>query len=142
MPVCSWDWPTHLFDSEPGFFSSRKRACKSWYRAPNYLFLVGARAAGFLVRISCIFLWSRGGRRGIAQAITAPGNLNDLGLLQKAIENSGGRRHVTEQQSPLLDRPVGGHKRGAILVAAHHQLQEYLGTLGWEMLHAKIINTD
>src|SRR5205814_2823994 len=54
-------------------------------------------------------------RRSVAQAVTAPADLDDFGLLEEAIQNGFGRGHVAQQLPRLLEGSVRGEQRGAVL---------------------------
>ena len=41
----------------------------------------------------------------VAHAIALAGNVDDLGMMQEAIEDGAGRGHVTDQLAPVLQRP-------------------------------------
>ena len=47
-------------------------------------------------------------------------------MVQEAVEDGGGRRHVADELAPVLDRAVRGHQRRAVLVTAHDDLEKVL----------------
>ena len=105
--------------------------------------MVGAKNSSFLSGRQAAVVGVRSRALGsITQAITAACDLNNFGLLEKAIQDGRGRRHVTQQQSPFFDGPIRGHEGGAILVTADNDLQEALGAFGGKVLHAKIVDAE
>ncbi len=61
-------------------------------------------------------------------------------MVQKAVKDGTGRRHVTEQLAPVLDRTVAGDNGGAVFVAAHDHLQQIFAGVFGEFLEPHIIN--
>src|SRR5437899_968190 len=57
---------------------------------------------------------------------------NDFGMMKETVQDGGGSRHIAEQFSPLLDRPIGSHESGSVFVAAHDDLEKYFSGFGWQ----------
>ena len=60
--------------------------------------------------------------RGLSPAKRRP-------LVEQAIEDRGGSRHVTDQLAPVLDRTIAGHHRATHLITTHDDLEEKLTAL-------------
>ena len=50
------------------------------------------------------------GRCSILETIASAGDGDDLGVVEKAVEDGGGGGHVPEQLAPFFQGAVGGHK--------------------------------
>ena len=61
-------------------------------------------------------------------------------MVEQAIENGAGGRHIAQQFAPFFDRPVRGHHGGAVFVAAHDNLQEDFAAFRGKDLESHIIN--
>ncbi len=64
------------------------------------------------------------GASPIFDPVTPAGNVDDLRVMQEAIQDGGGGRNIADEFAPFLDGPVGGHHGGAFLVATHDDLEE------------------
>ena len=76
----------------------------------------------------------------VAKAIAWALHLDDLGVVEKAVQNGGGGRDIVQEFSPFLDRAVGSHEGGAVLVTAHNDLQKHLPGFGRQHLESHIID--
>ncbi len=61
------------------------------------------------------------------EAVGVSLDLDDDGVVEQAIEESGGDDVVTEDLAPLLEGAVGGEDHGAALVSGVDQLEEEVG---------------
>ena len=71
---------------------------------------------------------------GSVQAVGFSGELNDLGVVEKAVQDGCGSGDVVDELTPFFNGAVGGHEGGAVFVTAHDQLQEYFACFGWKSL--------
>ena len=56
-------------------------------------------------------------------------DLADIGVMQKPVEQRGGKRGVVvEDFRPAFERPIGAHQDGAALVALGDDLEQQVGT--------------
>lgn len=62
----------------------------------------------------------------VLEPVAAAGDLDDVGVVQEAVEDGGGGGDVADEFAPLFDGSVGGHECGPVLVAAHDDLEEVL----------------
>ena len=67
------------------------------------------------------------GERGLAPAIAAAFDDEDLDVVGQAIDQSYGARGVGEDGVPVLEGQIGGDEQGAVLVAAADELEEQVG---------------
>ena len=67
------------------------------------------------------------GELGLAPAIAAAFDDEDLDVVGQAIDQSYGARGVGEDGVPVLERQVGGDEQGPVLVAAADELKEQVG---------------
>ena len=63
-------------------------------------------------------------------------------MVEKTVEDGGGRGHVSDEFSPFLDRAVGCHQGGAGFVTAHDDLEEVLAGFGGELFDAHVIEDE
>jgi hypothetical protein len=66
------------------------------------------------------------GARLTPQPVAFAGDLDDLGVLEDAVEDGGGGRNVADQLAPVFQWAVGGHHRGADFVTPHDDLEQVL----------------
>jgi hypothetical protein len=52
------------------------------------------------------------------------GDLDDLGMLQEAIQDRGRGGHIADELAPILERSVRGHHSAADFVAAKDDLEQ------------------
>ena len=71
---------------------------------------------------------------GPVQAVGFSGELDDLGVVEEAVQDGSGGWNVVDELAPFFNGSVGGHEGGAVFVAAHDQLQEYFACFGWQGL--------
>ncbi len=60
--------------------------------------------------------------------------------MEEAIEHGGDGGSVSQQFAPVLHRSVGGEQSTGALVAAHHDLQQFLGDGDGQLAHAQVID--
>src|SRR5262245_41084695 len=68
--------------------------------------------------------------------------LEDVTMVEDAVEHGRDRGGVCEDPAPVLDGAVGGEDRGAALVAAHDQFEEVLGGGGGKLAHAEVVDDE
>src|SRR5215467_12456890 len=56
--------------------------------------------------------------------------LQDVTMMEKAVEHGGDRGAVAEQFAPVFHRPVGSEQRAGTFITAHDDLQELLSRCG------------
>ncbi len=84
-------------------------------------FTVGGTPPSFL-----LFLFRRTGV--VFEPVASPGDVHHLGMLEKTVEDGGGRRHVADQLGPVFQRSVG---RSSLSSGSHDgedDLQQALAT--------------
>src|SRR6056297_962659 len=74
-----------------------------------------------------------------SQAIAPAGDLDQLRVLQEAVQDRRRRRDVTDQLAPVLQRTVAGHHRAAELMTTHDDLEQELTALLRQLLHAHVV---
>lgn len=88
-----------------------------------------------------VFLgWRVVGSSAVAQSIASAFDLDDLGVVEEAVEDGRGGGHIVEQLAPFLDGPIGSHERGAGFVTAHDDFQEHFPGLGRQDLESHVID--
>ena len=65
---------------------------------------------------------------------------NDFGMMEEAVQDGRGSRHVAEQFSPLLDRSIGSHESGSVFIAAHDDLEKHFSGFGWQDFESHVID--
>lgn len=78
----------------------------------------------------------------MTQAIAAALDLDDFGVMKKAVQNGGGRGNVIEQLAPFFDRTVGSHQCGTGLVSAHDDFQQHFARLGREDFQPHVVDQE
>ncbi len=76
----------------------------------------------------------------MTQAVAATGDLNNFGVVEKAVENGRGGGRVVEELAPFFDGAVGGHQGGAVFVSAQDDLQQGFSGLARQGFGAHVIN--
>jgi len=76
----------------------------------------------------------------IFQSVALASNLDNLGPVQDAIQDSGCGRYVTDQFAPVVQGPVGGHDGGAQLVPSHDDLEEILAGPPGQLFDTHVID--
>ncbi len=109
-------------------------ALQTRLKAKNLSCLVGSAAILFFL----FGLRLRGS--AVAQPIASTGDLNNFGVVEKAVENGRGGGRVVEELAPFFDGPVGGHQGGAVFVSAQDDLQEDFSGFGRQGFEAHVIN--
>ena len=79
---------------------------------------VGAATAAFALLL---------GEFGLAAAIAAAFDDEDLHVVGQAVDEGDGARGVGEDGVPVLERQIGGDEQGPVLVAAADELEEEVG---------------
>ena len=74
--------------------------------------------------------------------VAAALELDDLGVVEEAIEHRAGGGGVAEQLPPVLDGTVGADHRRPRLVPPGEDLEEVLGGRRWQATHAEILDHD
>ena len=82
----------------------------------------------------------RDGIGGLLHSVAFPFDFDDVGMVQEAVEDGGGGRHVPNELALLFEGTVGGHEGGAHFVAAHNDLEEVFAGLGRELRNAHVVN--
>src|SRR5271157_2457165 len=78
----------------------------------------------------------------VAHAIALAGDVDDLGMMQEAIEYGAGRRYVADQLAPILQRSIRGHHRALQFITPHDDLEEKLPALGGKLLDPHVVNDE
>ena len=76
----------------------------------------------------------------MTKSVAAALHGNDFGMMKEPVQDGGGSRHVVEEFSPLLDRPIGSHESGSVFVAAHDDLEKRFSGFGRQDFESHIIN--
>ena len=64
---------------------------------------------------------------GVAHAVGLTVGYDHGGVVQQAVEDAGRGGVLGQEAAPLLERPVGGHRKGAAFVASGHEAKQQLG---------------
>ena len=78
----------------------------------------------------------------VFEAIAFAGDLDDLGMMEEAVEDGGSGGDVSEEFAPLFDGAVGGHEGGAHFVTTHDDLEEVFSALGGQLLDAHVVDDE
>jgi hypothetical protein len=71
----------------------------------------------------------------------APGAaLEDVTVVEEAVEHGGDGSCVAEELAPVIDRAVGGEKGAGPFVPAHHEFEEILCRRRRELAHAEVVH--
>jgi hypothetical protein len=79
------------------------------------------------VLVSC---WNHGLSRQCGDGLGAPASgatLQDVSVMQKAVEHGADGSHVAKQFAPVFDWTIGRQQRAKTLVAAHDDFEQILG---------------
>ena len=76
----------------------------------------------------------------MAQAIAPAFHLDDLGVVEKAIQDGRGGRNIVEEFPAFFDGPIGGHQGGTVFIAAHDDLQEHFPGFGREDFESHVVD--
>jgi hypothetical protein len=63
-------------------------------------------------------------------------------MVEEAVEDGRGARHVAEQLAPVFERTVARHDRAPRLVAAHDDFEEVFTAALGELLHAHVVDDE
>jgi hypothetical protein len=66
--------------------------------------------------------------------------LEDVSVVQQAVEHSGDGGAVAEQLTPVLNWTIRGQQCAGALVAAHDDLQQFFGGGQWQFAHSEIVD--
>ena len=66
-------------------------------------------------------------------------DFDEVGVVEKAVENGGGGGDVADEFTPFFEGAVGGHEGGAEFVTAHDDLEEVFAGFGWELFDAHVV---
>ena len=69
-------------------------------------------------------------------------DFEDVGVVEKAVENGGGGGDVADEFTPFFEGAIGGHERGEELVAAHDDLEEVFAGFGRELFDAHVVDDE
>src|SRR6266446_10745187 len=83
-----------------------------WYLSNRFSF--GSFRLLFALRLLGVWL----------ESVAAPGDRDNLGVVEQAIENGAGGGYIAKQFAPFFNGSVRSHHGGAVFVAAHNELQE------------------
>ena len=83
-----------------------------------------------------------GRTRALPEPIALAGHLDDRRVGEEAIENRGRRGHVAEEDAPILRRPIRRDQRRRRFVTPHKDLEEVLGRIRGELLHAEVFEDE
>ena len=76
----------------------------------------------------------------VFEPVTPPGNGNSLGVVQEAVQDRAGRRHVAQEFAPFFQWPVAGHDGGPIFIPAHDHFKKVLAGVLGQLFEAKIVD--
>src|SRR5581483_5783534 len=85
-----------------------------------------------------LVVWT--GAPSVPEAVTSAVHLDDLGVMEKAVQNGCGGRDIVEELSPFFNGPVGGHERRSVFIASHDDLQKNFPGFGREYFESHIID--
>jgi hypothetical protein len=78
----------------------------------------------------------------LAESIAGALDLDDLGVVEQAIEQGGGDDLVAEDVAPFAEAAVGGEDHGAALVAGVDELEEQVGAAGGDRQVADLVDDE
>ena len=73
---------------------------------------------------------------------TSRATLEHVPVMQQAVEHGADRGGIAHQFAPVFDRAVGGQQRAGPLVAAHDDLQQFLGGGERQLAHSQIVDDE
>ena len=76
----------------------------------------------------------------LSKAIAGALDLDDLSVMQQAIEQGCGDNLVAEDVAPFAEAAVGGEDHGAALVTCVDELEEQVGTAGGDRQIADLVD--
>jgi hypothetical protein len=76
----------------------------------------------------------------LAESIAGALDLDDLGVMEQAIEQGGGDDLVAEDVAPFAEAAVGGEDHGAALVTGVDELEEQVGAAGGDRQVADLVD--
>jgi hypothetical protein len=68
--------------------------------------------------------------------------LEDVAVVEEAVEHGGDGGGVAKELAPVLDGPVLGEDRAGTFVAAHDELEEVLSGGDRELAHAEVVDDE
>ena len=90
--------------------------------------------------VSC---WNHGLSRRCGDGLGAPASgatLQDVSVMQKAVEHGADSSNVAKQFAPVFDGTIGRQQSAETLVAAHNDFEQILGSRVWQLAHSKIVD--
>src|SRR5215813_5437042 len=78
------------------------------------------------------------GARALAESIALAGHLYDRRVGEEPVQDRGRRRHIAEKDTPVLRRSIRGDQCRCGFVTTDEDLEEILGGVRSELLHAEI----
>lgn len=77
------------------------------------------------------FIWQGVFGDPVFEPIALTGDLDNLGMVQKAVQDGGGAGHIADQFAPILQGAIGGHHSGFSFIPSHDDFKKVLaGSLG------------
>src|SRR5919201_5920588 len=80
--------------------------------------------------------------RVLFHAPAARAAVEDVRVVEEAIEERADGRDVAEELAPILDGSIRGEQRADPFVAALDQLEEILGRGGGELAHGEVVDDE
>jgi hypothetical protein len=77
-----------------------------------------------------------------AHAVAVAADVDDVAVVQEAVDQGGGHDVVAEDLAPLLEALVGGEDGGGVLVAAGHELEEEHGAVAGDGQVADLVDNE
>jgi len=77
---------------------------------------------------------------GTGPALTAADERDDVAVVEHAVEDGGGDRHILEEFAPILERAVGVDEDRFLFVAPHDDLEEVLAGVLRQILGGKVLD--
>jgi len=77
---------------------------------------------------------------GFFHAVALAFDFDQVGVMEKAVENGRGRGDIANEFAPFFQGAVGGHQGRAQFVAAHDDLEEVFAGCGWELFDAHVVD--
>src|SRR4029077_1755465 len=78
----------------------------------------------------------------LAESIAGALDLDDLGVVEQAIEQGGGDDLDAEDVAPFAEAAVGGEDHGAALVAGIDELEEQVGAAGGDRQVSDLVDDE